>query len=495
VRHWDAVLGTVQVRTPDRSMDIMLNRWLLYQTLSCRMWARCGFYQASGAYGFRDQLQDGMALHDAAGDRARAPAAAAARQFVEGDVQHWWLPASGEGVRTRISDDRSGCLRCAHYVDVDGDAACSTSRSVPARPRARGRRARGVLPSRNGTETARCSSTARARSMQPRHGVHGLPLIGTGDWNDGMNRVGEHGAGRACGSGWFLCATLEAFAPLAKARGRPRAPRRGSRTAARCDPHRAERLGRRLVPARLLRRRDAARLVRVEECRIDSIAQSWACYRARRIRPRPSRHGRHGNAPRAPKIVWRCCWRRRSIARRSIRLHRGYPPGIRENGGQYTHAVTGRSSLSPPSAGRESRRAVRNGESDQAQRHAGRRAALQGRAIRVAADVYSTAPHEGRGGWTWYTGAAGWLYRAGIEAILGVRRQGEFLFLHRAFPAEWPGFEVDFRFHSARYENRGREPGSVGHRVSHAELDGEAGVTAARAGSLSLTMAAPTRFA
>ncbi len=468
-RYWRELAGHVQVETPDRAFDIVMNGWLLYQTLSCRTWARAAFYQASGAYGFRDQLQDAMALALAQPELLREQILrAAGRQFPEGDVQHWWLPHSGQGVRTHISDDRVWLSYVtAHYVQLTGDHGILDVElpfiEGPALPRERHDEFFQPTPSvRTATLFEHCR---RGLDGALDMGPHGLPLIGTGDWNDGMNRVGEHGRGESVWLGWFLHATLTAFAPFAHERGEHTLATEWTEAAARL--HTA--LEQHAWDGEWYRRGffdDGTPLGSAanDECRIDAIAQSWSVIsgaanpaRAARAMESLEAHLLKRDPPLALLFT--------PPFEKSLQepgYVKAYPRGIRENGGQYTHAavwtlialaIQGKADLAMEVFGMLNpiRRSTSRAD---AQRY-------KVEPYAVAADVYSEAPHEGRGGWTWYTGSAGWLYRAGLEWILGFRLRANQLLLAPCVPAEWPGFTI-------RYLHRGtpwvitvdRQPGT-----------------------------------
>ncbi len=457
--YWKQVLQAIQVKTPDRTMDIMLNGWLLYQTLACRVTARSAFYQASGAYGFRDQLQDGMALTFIRPDATRSHLLrVASRQFPEGDVQHWWLPHSGQGVRTRISDDRVWLgYATATYINASGDAAV-LDEPVPF---LHGQSLRAdehdafFQPMVSEETASLFEHCARGLDQSfAMRGALGLPLIGTGDWNDGMNRVGEGGQGESVWLAWLLVRTVDLFTPFAAARD----PERAARWAA----QRAE-----VVTALDLHCWDGDWYRRAtfddgswlgskdnDECRIDSIAQSWAVL---------SGAGDPERAARAMASVDKHLIRREEglallftppfdKTERDPGYIKGYPPGLRENGGQYSHAAMwlifafarlGRGDkaaelfrlLNPITHARDETQAERYKVEPYA----------------VAADIYSVAPHNGRGGWTWYTGAAGWMHRAGMEGILGIRREGNALVIAPTIPAEWPGFEAQIALADTHY--------------------------------------------
>jgi cyclic beta-1,2-glucan synthetase len=580
---WDDVLSGVQVRTPDRAMDVLLNRWLLYQTLSCRVWGRAAVYQVSGAYGFRDQLQDVMALciskRDVAGEHMLR---AAGRQFAEGDVQHWWHPPSGRGVRTRISDDPLWLpYAVSHLIERTGDAKI-LDEPVPfleGNPIPEGHSDSYFEPRVSETSATVFEHCARAIDSRLAVGTHGLPLMGTGDWNDGMNRVGEQGKGESVWLGWFLHAVLSRFAPIAAERG---------------EHERAQRWRLHLSALKAALEREAwdgEWYLRAfyddgwplgsqanDECCIDSISQSWGVIsrtaesgRARtsmqsvyanlvdaadglvllftppfgRGRPDDSEFASPGtleprrdtseqtgtesassasaeaadhvyvaaagvgaerqSAPPAPGRIMTGAAGRSDAAkvdqvngspssssepRRTPNANvegaradsgkehdpgyiRGYVPGIRENGGQYTHAAVW-NILAFAMLG-DGDRALELFRMLNPITHASSRAGVRRYKVEpyvLAGDVYSEVPHVGRGGWTWYTGSAGWLYRVAIEVILGFQMRGMSLRIDPCVSRQWLGFEITFRYHSATYDIRVENPSSVTRGVALTRIDG-----------------------
>jgi len=479
---WARVLETVQVKTPDRALDLMLNQWLLYQTLACRLWARTAFYQSSGAYGFRDQLQDVMALAVSRPDLTRAHIIkAAAHQFVEGDVQHWWHEPASRGIRTRFSDDLLWLPYVAsNYLDVTGDQAL-LDENIPFMDGAL--LAAGQLTSyfepriasERGTLFEHC---ARALDRSLSVGVHGLPLMGTGDWNDGMNRVGDQGKGESVWLAWFLQGVLAAWAPVAAARGETKRAKVWAEHATKLSAaiERDAWDGNWYLRAYF---DDGSPLGHAgsDACEIDSIVQSWAVMTGA---------GDPGRARRAMESL------DEHLVRRDDRMillltppfdHtklepgyiKGYVPGVRENGAQYTHAAVW-AAIAFAELGEGDKTAELLGMLNPIT-HATTPQGVERYRVEpyvVAADVYSATAHVGRGGWTWYSGSAGWLHRAGIEWLLGVRQRGSRLMIDPCIPAAWPGFTVTFRHRSARYEIAVENPGGVCRGVAALELDGVA---------------------
>ena len=478
---WDEILDAVQVTTPDRAMDLLTNRWLLYQTLSSRVWARAGFYQLSGAFGFRDQLQDIMALATARREIAREQILlAASRQFVAGDVQHWWHPPSGRGVRTRISDDRLWLpFAVNHFIEATGDVKV-LDEVVPfldGDELAAGQHESYFQPNRSAESASLFEHCARALDCSLAVGSHGLPLMGTGDWNDGMNRVGQDGKGESVWLGWFLHTILWEFSKIADTRG---------------EYKRAEtwRLQVSALKAALERegwdggwyRRayfdDGTPLGSAAntECHIDSIAQTWGVL---------SGAAEPGRAARSMAAV------NQQLVRQSDGLillltppfdHtpldpgyiKGYVPGIRENGGQYTHAAVWM--LMATAALGDGDRAGELLRMLNPIHRSGSRAGVQRYKVEpyvLSGDVYAEPPHVGRGGWTWYTGSAGWFYRAGLEWILGFRVRGTILSVDPCIPRSWPNYSIRFKYHSATYKLRVENPAGVSRGVARVELDGK----------------------
>ncbi|WP_171051220.1 glucoamylase family protein [Halomonas sp. ATBC28] len=474
--HWETQLNAVQVSTPDRAMDIMLNGWLMYQTIACRITARSGFYQASGAYGFRDQLQDGMALTFTSPETTRQHLLrAASRQFIEGDVQHWWLPHSGQGVRTRISDDRVWlAYACARYIATSHDTAVldepvSFLEGAELAPEEHDCFFQPMIAGETASLFEHC-----ARGLDQSielTGEHGLPLIGGGDWNDGMNRVGEAGEGESVWLGWLLVHTLELFLPFARQREKqtPSAAKY-STTLDSADTPRAERWSTHITALRSAlesnawdgqwyRRAtfdDGSWLGSKESdaCQIDSIAQTWAVLSgaAEPHRAALAMASLERELIRHDEQLALLFWPPFDQPQRDPGYIGGYPPGMRENGGQYSHAAMW-AILAFAKLGEGSKAhglfALLNPINHA--RTAEEVARYQVEPYVVAADVYSVAPHTGRGGWTWYTGSAGWMYRAGVEGILGIRREGGWLVIAPCLPQDWPGFSATLTIAATHY--------------------------------------------
>ncbi|MDC8785196.1 GH36-type glycosyl hydrolase domain-containing protein [Roseateles koreensis] len=474
---WDQLLGATQLSTPDPLFDAMVNRWLLYQTVACRLWAKSAFYQAGGATGFRDQLQDSMALTWAAPEMLRDQIVlCASRQFVEGDVQHWWHAPTGAGVRTHFSDDLLWLpLACAHYVRCTGDAELLAQSvhfldgaAIPP-----GAEDAYYTPKQSLSSASVYEHAARTIDRSLAVGEHGLPLMGSGDWNDGMNRVGAEGRGESVWLGWLLCRVVADFSPLAKARG-------DTERAATWE-HAAQAWRKSLSGAGW----DGQWFKRAffdngeplgsnsnAEAKIDLIAQAWSVL--------------SGAAPIALQRIAMAAVESHLVDAEAGLLRlldpplahavpcagyiQAYPPGVRENGGQYSHAgiwaLMAKAELAQYNSNSQQGAAlVLDAEDSDEVESAGdgvyryfsylssahrsdhpKRGLVYGTEPYVlAADVYSQAPYIGRGGWSWYTGAAGWLHRAAIESICGLRMEAGTLIFLPCLPGTWPRMELTLK--------------------------------------------------
>jgi len=480
IHAWDERLRAIKVKTPSRTFDLMLNRWSLYQALSCRMWARTALYQSSGAFGFRDQLQDVMAFVYADAAVAREHVIrAASRQFVEGDVQHWWHPQTGRGVRTRFSDDLVWLPYVIdHYINVscdrgvfDVEVPYLTMRQL--NPDEHEVYEMPKVSTETGTIYDHC---VRALRRACTVGVHGLPLIGSGDWNDGMNRVGIEGKGESVWLAWFLISTLRKFAVHAEKRG-DTAFR--DEVMAKADAY-TEAVERSAWDGEWYRRAyfdDGSPLGSrtSDECKIDSIAQSWSVI---------SGAGR----PDRTRIAMQSL--NKYLVREDARLillltppfdktmHdpgyiQGYLPGVRENGAQYTHAALW-AVLATAMQG-DGDRAFELFQMLNPITHADSAKGVDTYKVEpyvVAADVYTAKGHLGRGGWTWYTGSASWMYRTALEAILGFHQRGEELFIEPCIPASWKEFSIEYRFRSSTYEINVKNPDGLQCGTAELTVDG-----------------------
>ncbi len=450
---WRDLLGTIEIESPSTSFDIMMNGWLLYQTVACRLFGRSGFYQSGGALGFRDQLQDSLALVAVRPEMVRSQILVhAARQFKEGDVQHWWHPPTGRGVRTRITDDLLWLpYAVSRYIEATGDYSILNERApfLDGALLAEDQMESYFVPEQSGQDGTILEHCMRVLEITSKVGEHGLPLIGSGDWNDGMNEVGRHGKGESVWLGWFQIHVIQGFVPLLQARGELEAvaslQARVSALAQAVEQHGWD--------GKWYRRAfydDGTPIGShtSDDCQIDSLAQSWAVIST------------SGQATRAAQAMQSVRERLVDTEGRIIKLltppfdHteknpgyiKGYPPGIRENGGQYTHAASWVIIASAMMGrGTEAVELFELINPTNCTSDPKRTEIYRGEPYVMCGDVYSEGSLRGRAGWSWYTGSSGWLYQAGLEYIVGLKVRSSYLMIDPTIPAEWDRLSIKYR--------------------------------------------------
>lgn len=460
VNYWDNILNTIQVETPEKSFDLLFNRWLIYQTIVCRLWARSAFYQSGGAFGFRDQLQDVMPLAVLRPEITRNQILLhCSRQFEEGDVQHWWHPEKGKGIRTRFSDD----LLWLPFVTVDylehtQDYGLLEEQAyfLTDRPLEEDEDERYSIPQKSDNIATVYEHCVRAIDRSLKFGQHGLPLIGTGDWNDGFSAIGREGKGESVWLGWFLLYILKRFIPICEKLQDYERANIYSKTAEMLLTN-IEKNGWDGAWYRRAYYDDGTPLGSISsmECQIDSIAQSWAVI---------SEGAKKSRASDAMLALERYLWDKEQGILKLLTppfdktehnpgYIKGYVPGVRENGGQYTHAAVW--AILAYTKIRAKEKALELFNMLNPINHTRTMTEVSKYKVEpyvMAADVYAVFPNTGRGGWTWYTGAAGWMYQVALEGILGFKLEKDKLTVSPCIPSEWSGFKVKYKFKSTNYE-------------------------------------------